>query len=143
MKYVLFFILLCICIFFQISSTFLPLSFIILLVWGIESENIIPLLLAFVSGIIIDISLLNDLGQSSLYFLIALLLVFLYERKFEVKSIQFVFFASFFSTLLYFLLFHGSFYILESFLCSLLGVGLFVFSRLVFAPKKKTFSPLL
>lgn len=143
MKYVLFFILLCISLFLQITATLLPLSFMVLLVWSIESENITPLLLAFLSGIILDVSLLNDLGQSSLYFLIILLLVFLYERKFEVKSIQFVFFASFFSTFFNFLIFRSTFSLLESFFCSVLTVFLFIFSRVFFAPKKQTLSPLV
>ena len=143
MKFGAFFLLLVASLFLQITSTFLPLTFIILLVWSIETDSITPFILAFFAGCLLDIFLLRIVGTTALYYLAVLLLVFLYERKFEVRSIQFVFFLSLVSTLFYFFIFHGSFQIVESLICSAFGVLLFAGSNLLFAKKKQTFSPLV
>ncbi|MDP3941557.1 MAG: hypothetical protein Q8Q49_04595 [bacterium] len=64
------------------------LGFLIVLQIRYASEWI--LLCAFFAGLILDSMLFRNLGATSLYLLSFLLLVSLYERRFEVKTVPFV-----------------------------------------------------
>lgn len=57
--------------------------------------------LAFLAGLILDLLRLGILGATSLFFLIFILTVLLYERKFEIQTGTFVFLISFLAGLLY------------------------------------------
>lgn len=143
MKFILYCVLLILCLSIQVKTTLLPISFIVLLVWTIEGKTVIPLILVFMLGLILDIIFLRILGSSMLYFLFVMTLVFLYERKFEVASFLFVTLVSFFSTLFYFLLFFQQLALFQSGLCAGFGLGLFLLMRYCSAPQKKTYSSLL
>lgn len=57
---------------------------------------------ACVGGIILDILLFQTLGISSIFFLCILFVFLLYEKKFEIKTVPFVFVSTFLSTILFF-----------------------------------------
>lgn len=61
--------------------------------------------IAFVAGLLLDTLTLGVVGLRSLFFILLLFVVLLYERKFEVQTIPFVFFSSFLGSLLYLYLF--------------------------------------
>ncbi len=93
------FILLCIMSFlFAVHVTTLPffLGFVLVLFITYRSRAIF--LLAFVVGLLFDIMTLHPIGLTSLMLLIVLFLASLYQRKFELRTYPFVFFASFFGT---------------------------------------------
>ncbi len=52
-------------------------------------------------GIILDILFLKTIGTASIFLIIFLFTIFLYERKFEIQTIPFVFLATFVGGLLY------------------------------------------
>lgn len=87
-------------------------------------------LLGFFSGVLVDTVSLHLLNFSSIYFLIFLLLIFLYERKFEVQNMWFVFLATFIGSLGYLgiLRYHSFFWV--SLINAVLGIGIFFIFRL-------------
>lgn len=93
------------CIFLENTYILLPLTFDLLLLYYITTRNPVVFSIAFVAGIVTDMLSVKTVGISSLFFLLVLLIVILYERKFEIQTYPFVFFASLFggSVYLYFL----------------------------------------
>lgn len=82
--------LLIIAVVLQGTVTSLPLVLLILIVSAVKIRSSNVFFLAFVSGIVLDIILVHPLGVSSIFFLSVLLVIFLYERKYELSSLIFV-----------------------------------------------------
>lgn len=72
------------------SLTSLPLVLSALIIFRAIIKSDLIYLLAFVSGIFLDIFLVRHLGQTSIIFLVIFFLTSLYEKKFEVDSLLFV-----------------------------------------------------
>lgn len=83
-------VLLIIAVILQGVATSLPLVLLILILLAVKVRSSDVFLLAFISGIVLDIILVHPLGASSVFFLIVLLVIFLYERKYELSSLIFV-----------------------------------------------------
>lgn len=66
------------------------------------------IVLAFLVGIISDILSFQTPGITSLFLLLLFAFVLLYERKFEIQTVQFLAAFTFLSSLVYMLLFHNS-----------------------------------
>lgn len=112
--------------FFEVVLTSVPLVFIMLLNLFIFSKKEWVFVLAFVTGIFFDILALRILGYTSMFYISALFLVSLYERKFEISTIYFVFIMSVILSAVYFVLF-GGFSILESIFSGIVGAVIFLF----------------
>jgi len=130
------FVLLIIAIFLEsaIFSWPLVLGMLILLVALYKDPWI--LLVAFACGIVLDILTFHFVGSSSLYFLVVLELVFLYQRKFEIHSPVFVGISVFVFSLVYGAVFSYAY----AFFCALLTAILIsiVYILVVFLqPQKK------
>lgn len=82
--------LLIIAVIIQGTVTSLPLVLFTLILLAVKVRSSDVFLYAFVSGIVLDIMLVHPLGVSSIFFLSALLVIFLYERKYELSSLIFV-----------------------------------------------------
>lgn len=140
MQAVLFFLLFC-SFFFEITITSMPLLLLVFLFFWLATRDPIIFTLAFVIGIFFDLQSVGTIGMSSLFFVLFLGVIVLYERKFEIETYPFVFASSAIGSCL-FLLLLGYHHILEqSFLAGLMA--LFVFWMLVkFNTKreKNTFS---
>lgn len=91
--------------------TTLPLVFYLLLAFYVKRKDSIIFLYALIAGLIIDTLLLRSIGTTSLFLLMALFFVVLYERKFEVVSVQFVLLSSVLATIAYLLLFWPSLFL--------------------------------
>jgi len=63
------------------------------------------LLLAFISGIILDILLVRNIGVTSMFFLIMIAGMILYQKKYELRSPFFVIPYSMITSMLYVVLF--------------------------------------
>lgn len=74
-----------------------------------------------------DFSSLNLVGKTSLFFIISLFLVLLYERKFEVKTLLFVAISSFVGSAGYLVLFGYDHLIQQSLVSAILAVLIFKF----------------
>lgn len=125
MKKIILFLLLFLSIFLQASITTIPIVLDVLLIFYILKRKPWVFVAAFVSGFFLDLLTVRTLGQSSLFFLIFLFVVSLYERKFEIVSGYFVFFSSFLGSL-FFLKISGYDYIFQQALISA------IFSTLLF-----------
>lgn len=87
------------------TVTNLPLVFIALVIVTIAMRNLFLFLLAFISGIFLDAFALRPLGETSIFLLLCVFLMLLYQRKYEINSYPFVFLASFVGSLIYLLIF--------------------------------------
>lgn len=123
-------------IFFQLLFLSLPIVLCSLLLIYIVTNDDLIIVSAFVIGLLLDAAVLQILGVSSLYFVCVLFLVSLYEKKFEVHTIQFVTFVSLFASLGYCFIIgfnHVLFVILFSIFYSTIG---FTIYNLAFKTKK-------
>jgi len=107
------------------AITTLPLVLIVLLCLTIVFKRSMLFALAFFTGLFLDIFQLRNLGQTSLFFLIFLVIVLLYERKFEIKTKPFVFISTFVGALFYLLLFNYEYVLAQAFASSIIAVLLF------------------
>lgn len=109
----------------EVSVTTIPLVLDVLLILSILERKPWVFLAAFILGLLLDVSAVRVLGQSSLFFVIFLFLVSLYERKFETTSSYFVLFLSFFGSLVFLLVFGYNFAFWQAVVSSLLSFLLF------------------
>ncbi len=103
----------------------MPLLFNILLVWFILSKDTGVFFLAFVAGIVLDTLLVQKMGISSLYSIVAIFIVILYEKKFETQTVPFVVLSSFLGSLGYLLITHQQYIVQQAFLSALLSSVVF------------------
>lgn len=111
--------------FFEIVLTSVPLVFIMLLNLFIFSKKEWIFILAFLTGILFDILSIRTIGYTSMFFVSALFLVSLYERKFETSTAFFIFIMSFFLSAIYLILF-SEFLTIESIFTAVIGVIIFL-----------------
>lgn len=77
----------------------LPITLVCLLCWAIAKRDASVFLGAFFAGIVLDIFALRAIGSTSLFFLLFIFLILLYQKKYEINSYPFVFVASFLGSL--------------------------------------------
>jgi cell shape-determining protein MreD len=87
------------------SLTSLPLVLLSLLLFRIATKSSNGFLLAFLAGILLDVFLVRPLGETSVYFLIVLFLIGMYEKKFEVNSLPFIMLATLTTAFVYLIIF--------------------------------------
>ncbi len=104
----------------EASFISLPLVFLFLIPFTIRYKKSWVLLLAFILGILLDSFYLRTLGQTSLFLLVFLSAVSLYERKFEIENFSFILVASFIGSLFFFVIFDNSGVLFKSFISSII-----------------------
>lgn len=129
MKLFLFFFLLCLALLFETTLTSLPLVLIVLICFSVLYQRAWILIVVFFAGIILDALSLRFLGSSSMFFLIFLGLVFLYERKFEIQTVPFVLIASLVGSVTFLKIFGYSMILEQSFAAMLAGILLFLLCK--------------
>jgi hypothetical protein len=87
------------------TVTNLPLVFVSLVILTVAMRSLFLFLLAFVSGIFLDAFALRPIGETSIFLLLCVFLILLYQRKYEINSYPFVLFASFVGSLIYLFMF--------------------------------------
>ncbi|HBB76463.1 MAG: hypothetical protein A2186_04515 [Candidatus Levybacteria bacterium RIFOXYA1_FULL_41_10] len=107
------------------SATTLPLTFIVLIVYTILKRDERILIVGFIVGLILDILTLNTLGITSLFFVLFLSLVLLYEKKLEITSIYYLVLFSFSGALVNSYLKHSDNLLLISTLSAFIAVLIF------------------
>lgn len=133
MKFLLFLLVLSLALFLNVVFTTLPLVLVVLLAFGLAQKSSVVFLAAFVYGIILDIFLLHLIGESAMFFLCALFLAFLYQKKLDVSSIYFMFIYCTFTCLIYLFIFRVNYVIWQTLGSSVIGLFCFV----LFKPKVK------
>ncbi len=111
--------------FLESSVTTLPLVFLTLLCLAVLTSKEWIFVVAFIAGVLLDALSFRALGQSSLYFILYIFLVFLYERKFEISTKYFIFIASFLGSFGFLIIFSYNNLVLQSLMSSIIGVLIF------------------
>lgn len=81
--------------------------------------------LALILGLFLDLVMMRTLGYAGLVLTAFVLMVFLYERKFETQTVPFVFISIFLGSMLFLKIFGYQQIILQALANSLLGVLVF------------------
>ena len=111
----------------------LPLSLLILLFATVVVRKNDIFYLAFFAGLFLDIFAMRDIFGSSAFFVTLVLIVLLYQKKFEIESLHFVALTAFISTFIY-LLFLGVSY---AFLQAIISTVIISASFLIFQKTNK------
>lgn len=82
-------------LFFEISATTMPFIIGALILLAVTFRKNWVFLAAFLVGLIFDILALRTIGTTSLFFIILIFLIFIYENKFETETVPFVFVSTF------------------------------------------------
>ena len=125
MKWFVFSILVIIALVLESTLTTMPLVFIVLFSATILFESTTLLLLGFVCGLLLDTLTFHPIGESSLFFLLILTMAFLYERKFETRSLPFIGIILLVGSFLYIWIFGSMYMFPEAIVAAIIGVGLF------------------
>jgi len=132
-------ILLAISVLLEGTIVMMPMALVCLLCLAILRKDWVVFLIAFLTGIFLDILKVQTVGERSIFFIIFIFLILLYQRKYEINSYPFVAAAGFFGALIYSLLFGYA----NWFWCSLLSAAitsiLFMLLRGKLRPQKTQF----
>lgn len=123
-RLLLFFLLFC-SFFLEITVTTIPLLLLVFLFFWIVTRDPIIFIAAFVMGILFDIQRLGIIGSSSLFFVLFLGVIVLYERKFEIETFPFIFVSSTIGSFLFLLLLGFHHIVEQSLLTGVIAVVLF------------------
>ena len=94
--------------------TSLPLSVAFVSSVSVIYKNPMLFFIVFLLGLFLDLLNLRYLGQTSLFLVILVLLIWLYEKKFETKTVTFVLISTFVGSILYLKIFESSIMFLTS-----------------------------
>lgn len=128
MRILLLIFLLC-AIFFEGTITTLPLVVISFISLAIVMRNPTIFFLAFLSGILLDSFALRPIGEASVFLLIALFLMLLYQRKYEINTYPFVLLSSFVGSFVFLIIFGYQHLFLQAILCTFVSLVLYSFVR--------------
>ncbi len=87
----------------QASVTTLPLIILFFLNVAVVAKKTWIFPASFLTGLALDVLLLNPMGKTSLFLVIFLFIILLYDKKFDIQTFPFVFLASFIGSLIYFI----------------------------------------
>ena len=126
---IIFLLVLLLIVFFEGAVTTLPLILIFLLCATIlrKEHSLFPI--AFFAGLLLDLLQVRPVGSTSIYFVICLFLVLLYQRKYEIDSYPFVAASGFLASFGFLLFFGGGNIFLQSVLSSCFAVLLYALTK--------------
>ncbi|HEX8931722.1 MAG TPA: hypothetical protein VF810_01045 [Patescibacteria group bacterium] len=128
--FLLFVILLIFSILFEGTVTTLPLVMICLLCLTILRREVNIFFIAFLAGLILDIVTVKTLGSESLFFVVFVFLILLYQSKYEINSYPFVAVAALVGAFGFLWIFGGNLW-LDSILSSFIALLFFTWFRLI------------
>lgn len=136
MIYFLLILFLLVMTFLESSVVTMPLVLACIVMVAIVVKKEWVFLLAFVFGLLLDIVTFQPIGGSSLFFIVVLGLIFLYQRKYEIQSPIFVGISVFVSTLLYGALFVHRYAFWGALVLGSLVAIIYLFFVLLFQPRR-------
>lgn len=117
--------LLIVAIFVQGNISTIPVVISVLLLMYILYKSAWIFFAAFISGIIIDSATLSQMGVTSMYLVLFVFSIYLYERKFEIQTRQFTILSSFVGGSIYSIVTSGDAFLLHGLWCSIITLALF------------------
>jgi cell shape-determining protein MreD len=124
-------ILLSLAVLLEGSITTLPLTLVCLLCLTIIKRDDKVFIAAFIAGLFLDIFALRQVGGTSIFFLLFVFLLLLYQRKYEIYSTPFVLVATFMGSALFLFTFGYGNVLGQAVLSTLIAGVLFSFIRLL------------
>lgn len=118
------------------TVTSLPLVLMSLILLTVFTKSQDVFLIAFLSGVILDILLVRSVGESSVFFLVMLFIVFLYDRKFEIQSLFFVEIITLVGASLYLIIFPSPQIVYQVAAILMLSLCLFLLNKKVLSRAK-------
>ena len=140
MQKFLFFLFIFLAVLFVGTVTTFPLVLLLLLIFYILKRDLWIFFAAFIAGIFLDVISVKTLGESSIFFILFLLVIALYEGKFEIQTLPFVAIASFLGSLIYLFLFGYNFVLQQAIASAVLSA---IFFKIIMRISKKKASNLL
>lgn len=119
--------LLVLALFFEIFITTIPFIVGIFILLSIVWRKNWIFFAAFLAGIVFDIFTLRAIGSTSVFLIFLVFLIFIYQNKFEIETLPFVFVSSFISSVAFLIILGYSGLIIEPLIVSLVSLGLFKF----------------
>lgn len=107
------------------TVTTLPLVMVMILFLAIVKRSNEVFVIAFFAGLFLDLLTLGRLGISSLYFTIFIFIVYTYQNKFEIETLNFITIFSFFGSLIYLLIQGTGLIILQSIITTIIAAASF------------------
>lgn len=115
----------------EASVTTLPLTFLILLFIVVAARKNEAFFLAFLTGFILDVLTMRMIGLSSIYFVIFVCIVFLYQKKFEIDALPFITGFSFIGSLGYLVMIGSKGFILQALLVTVISALSFLVFKIL------------
>lgn len=115
----------------EASVTTLPLTFLILLFVVVATRRNEAFFLAFLTGFILDVLTMRMIGLSSIYFVIFVCIVFLYQKKFEIDTLPFITGFSFIGSLGYLVMTGSRGFILQALLVTIISALSFLVFKIL------------
>lgn len=110
----------------ETTITTAPLILIMLLIMAVVSKKSWIFSIAFAEGLFLDLLSFNAVGKTSVFFAIFLLIILLYDRKFEIRTLPFVLISSFLGSLFYLIFFNHQSIFVQAVLSSVIAAILFL-----------------
>lgn len=109
------------------QGTYATMPFVIgiLLLYYVFAKNLSVFPLAWISGIILDAFWVQAIGTTSLFLVIFLYFVSVYEKKFEIVTVPFIFFSTFLGSFVFLLFFDYQYALLQACINSVVAALLF------------------
>ena len=107
------------------TLTTIPIIVAVLLCYTVISRKPRVFLIALILGLLIDLFSLRILGTTALFLVIFAALILLYQRRFEIQTITFVFLSSFLGSIFYLEIFLHNFEVFQALICATFAVIIF------------------
>lgn len=125
-------ILLLVSIFLESTIITVPLTFLIIIFSAVTLKNNEVFILAFLSGLLLDVLTLGTIGLTSAFFVSFVMLIFLYQKKFEIESLSFVSMSALIGSIVYLFLTNSNHLVPESlFATFLMFSSFFIFKKTI------------
>jgi cell shape-determining protein MreD len=118
----------------------IPFVLLLILVATIVYKSEWMFIFGVLLGIIIDALSFRHLGQTSLFYTVFLLFVFMYEQKFELRTVAFAALMSFIGGFFYFLIFGSQVLLFQLTETTILGMVLFLIFDRFFKKQNRNFT---
>ena len=110
----------------ETTITTIPLILIVVLIMAVVSKKSWIFSVAFAEGIFLDLLSFDVIGKTSVFFTFFLLIILLYDKKFEIRTVHFVLISSLLGSLFYLILFNYQNSIMQTISSSVIAVILFL-----------------
>lgn len=124
-------------IFLESTLITVPLTLLLIIFTAVTVKNNDIFILAFLGGLLLDFLTLGTIGLSSAFFVLFVTIIFLYQKKFEISSLNFIALISFLGSIIYLFLTNSNHLISEALVATIIMISsFFIFKKTIKKPAK-------